>query len=168
MLTNLAQHLRHALRSLRQSPAFSLTVIGTLAIGIGLNTAIFTVVDNVLLRPLGYHDADRIVALQTHFNDEGRSIPRLGGDDYNDLARDIHGLDAAAHYSAYPNGIRLGTTSFYVPVAFVSPRFTEIMGVQPVAGRLLRPSDQTGTDVLLSAALPATIFPQPPLPSASP
>ena len=154
-----AQHLRHALRSLRQSPTFTLSVVATLALGIGLNTAIFTVVDNVLLRPLGYHDADRIVALQTHFNDEGRSIPRLGGDDYNDLARDIHGLDATAHYSAYPNGIRLGSTSFYVPVAFVSPRFTEILGVQPIAGRLLRPSDQTGTDVLLSAAFARNHFP---------
>ncbi len=151
-MPNFAQHLRHALRSLRQSPAFTLTVIGTLALGIGLNTAIFTVIDNVLLRPLGYHDADRIVALQTRFDDEGRSIPRLGGDDYNDLARDVHGLDATAHYSSYPNGIRLGGTSFYVPVAFVSPRFTEILGVQPIAGRLLRPSDQSGTDVLLSAA----------------
>ena len=147
-----AQHLRHALRGLRQSPAFSLTVIGTLAIGIGLNTAIFTVVDNVLLRPLGYHDADRIVAIQTRFNDESRSIPRIGGDDYNDLARDMHGLDATAHYSAYPDGIRLGGASYYVPVAFVSPKFTEIMGVQPIAGRLLRPTDQAGTDVLLSAA----------------
>ncbi len=155
----IAQNLRHAIRSLRQSPSFALTVIGTLAIGIGLNTAIFTVVDNVLLRPLGYHDADRIVALQTHFDDAGRSIPRLGGDDYNDLARDVHGLDATAHYSSYPNGIRLGATSLYVPVAFVSPRFTEVLGVQPIAGRLLRPSDQTGTDVLLSAAFARSHFP---------
>ena len=146
------QNFRYALRSLRKSPAFALTVVGTLAIGIGLNTAIFTVVDNVLLRPLGYHDADRIVALQTRFNDTGHITPRLGGDDYNDLARDLHGLDATAHYSSYADGIRLGSTSFYVPVAFVSPRFTEIMGVQPIAGRLLRPTDKAGTDVLLSAS----------------
>jgi putative ABC transport system permease protein len=79
--------LRHAIRSLRLSPAFAVTVVATLALGIGLNAAIFTVVDCVLLRPLGYHDADRIVALQTRFNDEGRSIPRLGGDDYNDIKR---------------------------------------------------------------------------------
>ena len=147
-----AQQLRHALRSLRQSPAFALTVIATLAIGIGLNTAIFTVVDNVLLRPLGYHDADRIVAIQTHFNDEGRSIPRLGGDDYSDLAHDVRGLDAAAYYGSYAAGIRLGSASFYVPIAPVSPRFTEVMGVEPIAGRLFHPADRTGTDALLSAS----------------
>ena len=77
--------LRVALRSLRRSPAFTLTVILTLGIGIGLNTAIFTVVDCVLLRPLGYHDADRIVGLQSHFIDKSRSIPRMGGDDYTDI-----------------------------------------------------------------------------------
>lgn len=151
-MPNFAQHLRHAFRSLRQSPAFSLTVIGTLAIGIGLNTAIFTVVDNVLLRPLGYHDADRIVAVQTHFNDEGRSIPRLGGDDWSDLSRDVHGLDATAYYASYAAGVRLGGASFYVPIAQVSPQFTEVMGIEPIAGRLFRPTDRTGSDALLSAA----------------
>ncbi len=144
--------LRHAGRSLRRSPAFTLTVVATLGIGIGLNAAIFTVVDCVLLRPLGYRDADRIVAIRTHFNDEGRSVPRLGGDDYNDLARDVHGLDASAHFGSYGAGVILRGASFYVPIAPVSPQFTEIMGVQPIAGRLFHPADRAGTDVLLSAA----------------
>jgi len=143
---------KQAFRSLRQAPAFTLTVVATLAIGIGLNAAIFTVVDNVLLRPLGYHDADRIVAIRTHFNDEGRSIPRLGGDDYNDLARDVRGLDATAHFGSYAAGVILRGASFYIPIATVSPQFTEIMGVQPIAGRLFHPTDRVGTDVLLSAA----------------
>ena len=161
MPLKLSLDLRQALRSLRQSPAFTLTVIGTLAIGIGLNTAIFTVVDNVLLRPLGYHDADRIVAIETRFNDEGRSIPRLGGDDWSDLARDVHGLDAAAYYASYAAGVRLGGASFYVPIAQVSPRFTEVMGVEPIAGRLFHPADKTGTDVLLSASFARDHFGSP-------
>ncbi len=144
--------LRQALRSLRNSPAFTLTVIATLGLGVGLNAAIFTVVDSVLLRPLGYRDADRIVGIQTHFNDEGRSVPRVGGDDYTDLAREIHGLDATARYSAYASGVSLRGASFYVPVAFVSPQFTEVMGVVPVAGRVFHPSDTNGADALLSAA----------------
>ena len=144
--------LRQALRSLRDAPAFTLTVIATLGLGVGLNTAIFTVVDSVLLRPLGYHDADRIVGIQTHFNDEGRSTPRVGGDDYTDLAREVHGLDATARYSGYASGVSLRGASFYVPVAFVSPQFTQIMGVDPVAGRLFRPSETNGNDALLSAA----------------
>jgi len=143
--------LRHALRSLRRSPAFTFTVVATLGIGIGLNAAIFTVVDCVVLRPLGYHDADRIVALQTHFIEEGRSIPRLGGGDYTDAARQVSGLEATAHFNSFPDGIRMGGASLYVPVAQVSPRFAEIMGVQPIAGRLFRSADQDGTDVLLGA-----------------
>jgi len=143
--------IRLAVRSLLGSPAFTLTVVATLGIGIGLNAAIFTVVDCVLLRPLGYHDADRIVALRTHFMEEGRSIPRLGGGDYTDAAQQIAGLEATAYFNSYPDGVKLEGASLYVPVAQVSPRFAEIMGVQPIAGRLFRSSDEDGTDVLLSA-----------------
>ncbi len=150
--------LRQGLRSLRRAPGFTLVMLLTLALGIGLNAAIFTVVDNVLLRPLGYHNADRIVAIQTRFNDENRSIPRLGGDDYNDLARDVHGLDATAHYASYPAGISVRGVSSYAPIATVSPQFMEVMGVAPAAGRLFRPSDRTGTEVLLGAAFARDTF----------
>ena len=144
--------LRQALRSLRLSPVFSLTVIATLGIGIGLNAAIFTVVDTVLLRPLGYHDADRIVAIETRFKDTGHAIPRVGGDDYTDLAREVHGLSATARYTSYASGVSLRGASFYVPAAFVGSQFTQILGVEPVAGRLFHPSDRNGAEVLLSAA----------------
>ena len=59
------QDLRHAFRQLRRSPSFSATVVLTLAVGIGLNAAIFTIVDCVLLRPLGYRDADRIYSIDS-------------------------------------------------------------------------------------------------------
>ena len=145
--------IRHALRSLRRSPAFTLTVITTLGIGIGLNAAIFAVVDCVLLRPLGYHDADRIVGLQTHFLDENRSIPRIGGDDYNDLARLVKGLEATAFYrGAWPEGISINGSAFYLPVADVSPRLMEVMGVEPVAGRLFNDDDTDGHDALIGEA----------------
>jgi len=144
--------LRHALRSLRRSPAFTFTVIATLGIGIGLNAAIFAVVDCVLLRPLGYHDADRIVFLQTHFVDENRSIGSLGGDDYNDIAHQIRGLEATAYYQVWPNGISVKGSAVQLPVANVSPRFGEVMGVQPLVGRLFRAEDADGQDVLVGAA----------------
>ena len=145
-------YLRQALRSLRLSPVFTLTVIATLGIGIGLNASIFTVVDTVLLRPLGYHDANRIVAIETRFNDTGHVTPRVGGDDFTDLAREVHGLDATARYSSYASGVSLHGASFYVPAAFVGSQFTQVMGVEPIAGRPFQPSDRNGTDVLLSAA----------------
>jgi putative ABC transport system permease protein len=146
------QALRHALRSLRRSPAFSVTVVATLGLGIGLNAAIFTVVDCVLLRPLGYHDADRIVALQTHFLEENRSIPRLGGDDYRDLAQQVKGLEAAAFYSGGPDAIQLNGNALYLPVALVSPAFGQVMGVEPVAGRIFSATDTTATEALVGAS----------------
>ena len=144
--------LRHALRNLRRSPAFTFTVIATLGIGIGLNAAIFAVVDCVLLRPLGYHDADRIVGLQSHFIDTNRSIPRLGGDDYTDLERQIMGLEATAYYQNYSDGIRLNGEALYLPVAHVSPQFGQVLGVQPLAGRIFSSSDTIGHDVLVNAS----------------
>ena len=66
------QDLGYAARSLRRQPAFALLAIGTLALGIGANAAIFSVVNAVLLRPLGYHRPDRIVALTTQWQKTGR------------------------------------------------------------------------------------------------
>ncbi len=144
--------LRSTWQSLRRSPAFVLTVVVTLAIGIGLNAAIFAVVDSVLLRPLGYHDADRIVAIQTHFVDESRSIARLGGDDYSDVARDVKGLEATAFYYSGFDGAQVNGGAFYLPVAHVSPRFGEVMGVEPVAGHLFEAANTAGQNALVSAS----------------
>lgn len=146
------------LRSLRKSPAFTLTVIITLGVGIGLNAAIFSVVDNVLLKPLGYHEADRIVAVRTHFDDQNRSIPRLGGDDYTDLTTQVHGLQATVIYQAFPDGIQLHGAALYVPIAQVSGRFGEVMGVKPVAGRLFDLSAAAPTDALVSASFARAHF----------
>jgi hypothetical protein len=62
----LAQNFRSAFRQLRQAPGFTLTVVLTLALGIGATTAIFSLVEGVLLRPLPFKDADRLVLLGDH------------------------------------------------------------------------------------------------------
>jgi putative ABC transport system permease protein len=144
--------LRHVLRSLRRSPAFTFTVIATLGIGIGLNAAIFAVVDCVLLRPLGYHGADRIVGLQSHFIDRNRSIPRLGGDDYTDLSEQVKGLESTAYYQNYTDGIRLNSEALYLTIAHVSPRFGQVLGIEPAAGRLFSSNDTIGHDALVNVS----------------
>jgi putative ABC transport system permease protein len=144
------QDLRHAVRQLARSQSFTAAVVLTLAVGIGLNAAIFTIVDCVLLRPLGYHDANRIYSIDTRFLHEGRSIPRIGGDDYVDVAGKVRSLESAAYYSAGQDGLQLNGQAFYLNIAAVSSRFGRVMGVEPVAGRLF--NDDAGSSEALVAA----------------
>jgi hypothetical protein len=67
----MVQELRYALRALKHNPMFAVVAVLTLALGIGANTAMFSVVDGVLLQPLGYPNAARIVQLNTTFVDQG-------------------------------------------------------------------------------------------------
>src|SRR5690348_3061394 len=98
MMTDLLHDLRYSLRTLSKKPGFALTAVLTIALGIGATAAMFTVVDGVLLKPLRYRDAGRIVAVNTEFTDRGRTSPRVTGGDYLDLrdARDT--FEAIATY----------------------------------------------------------------------
>ena len=150
-MSTLIQDVRYALRQLRKAPGFTAAVVFTLALGIGLNAAIFTMVDCVLLRPLGYHDADRIVALKTQFVKEGRSIPRLGGGDYVDLTHQVKSLEAVAYYGGpFKDGAQLGTRAVYTDITSANPEFFAVMGVQPVAGRLFS-AEGANSDVVVSS-----------------
>jgi len=145
-MLDLLQDFRLAVRQLRRSRTFTATVILTLALGIGLNAAIFTMVDCVLLRPLGYRDADRIYGLNTRFTDEKRSIPRVGGADFTDIANRVSSLESAAYYSFYQDGIQAGSRMLYTDIALASPEFGAVMGVEPVAGRLFLTGNKSLTD----------------------
>jgi len=152
------QDLRYALRQLRRSGSFAWAVVLTLAVGIGLNAAMFTIVDCVLLRPLGYHDANRIYSIDTRFLHEGRSIPKLGGDDYVDVAKSIRSIESIAYFDASESGLRAGEDglqldgqSLYLHMAAVSPQFGVVMGVEPVAGRLfLNDGGADGSEALVA------------------
>ena len=144
--------LRYAARQLRRAPGFALTAILTLAIGIGANAAIFSVVDTVLLRPLGYRDADRIFAITTHLVKENRTNPRIGGDDFVDMSHGTPAVEAAAYYSGGEGGIQVDGHGEYLTAATVSRQFGQVLGVQPVAGRLLLQSGDVESEALVSSA----------------
>jgi len=154
MIALCIQDLRYALRQLSRSLSFTAAVVLTLAVGIGLNVAIFSIVDCVLLRPLGYHEANRIYSIDTRFLQESRSIPRLGGDDYVDVSAKVSSLESTAWYSPGEDGVQLDGQSLYLNMAAVSPRFGSVIGVEPVAGRLFH--NDAGPD--LSDALVASSF----------
>src|ERR1700722_13500581 len=97
--------LKHALRMLWQSPGFTATAISALALGIGANTAIFSIVNTVLLKPLAFPDADRIVTLMTKTPQggfPGASVPK-----YNAWRGQTQALEDVSAYDTGGPGLNL-------------------------------------------------------------
>jgi putative ABC transport system permease protein len=152
--------LRQALRTLSKTRAFSAIAILTIAIGIAANTAIFSVVNGVLLRPLPFEDAGRIVQVWTATNDEARSGHSAG--DFLDLQRENRSLTAIAGYRNAVFAVMLGDRD---PHQFegnwVTVDFFDILGVRPAAGRVFsRAQDATPAEpmVVISHALWQRVF----------
>src|SRR5687768_17409297 len=137
-------NLRVATRSLRRTPGFSLTAILTLALGIGLSTAVFTVADALLLRPLPLRDQERVVALWGEKRDGSFAHFPLELQQAEEFARRTRSLDDvafAAYEGAWPAVIRDGDAFSRLNRALVSGNFFAMLGAQPLIGRALRPDD---------------------------
>ena len=152
-MTRLTSDLRFALRQILRSPGFAITAIATLALAIGANTAIFTLLNQALLRALPVKDPSQLVVLSFsgsapgHLHSEGGDSPGhrhyFSYPMYRDL-RDkntaLRGLAASAPASA---GVSWNNHSEQVPVELVSGNYFETLGVQAATGRLLLPGDET-------------------------
>ena len=138
---DLRQDLKYSCRRLIKDPGFSLIAAATLALGIGVNTAIFSVVNGVWLNPLPYPESDRLVALYS------RTIagPRTSSSypNFLDWARDNRSFsDLAAFRPDDLNLIGLGQAE-RVPAEMVSASFFRLLGVQPILGRAFLATDDT-------------------------
>ncbi len=132
--------LRYAVRTLRRAPAFGLTTILTLAIGIGANTAIFSAVDGVLLKPLPYVDADRLMTIWQHDMKKDSRDPASPANflDWRDRARSFAVLAAAEPFSltlTTPDGPEM------IRNWNVTEGFFAALGVHPFLGRFFEPGD---------------------------
>jgi putative ABC transport system permease protein len=141
-LVDLARDGRYALRSLAKNRLFAAVAILTLAVGIGATTAIFSVVNGVLLRPLPYAEADRIVSLGTRATDTGREFPRLTGGDLIDLRATADRFDALSAYWGGEIGVQLAGTGEFAGVYFVEPSFFRAFSVAASDGRTFTPADR--------------------------
>src|SRR5277367_2523812 len=135
-MDTLLQALRYAARQLWKHPAFTITAVLTLALGIGANTAIFTVVQSILLAPLPYTDANRIMALDTSWIDSGHVSHRVTGPDAADVRSQSHSLEAVSMYEGGDMGVTLRDHAVFTSVAGVDANFGRVFGLNPVAGRL--------------------------------
>src|SRR5690348_6115823 len=112
--------LRYAIRTLRKTPSFAIVAVLTLGLGVGANTAMFSVVNGVLLRPLGYPNAARIVQVNTTFIQSGRSIPRVTGPDIVDIRADASTFEEVSFYAGGEIGVQMPDHAEFAGTYFVT------------------------------------------------
>jgi putative ABC transport system permease protein len=141
-MDSLIQDLRYALRSLFRHPSFALAAIVTLALGIGATTAIFTVVNAVVLRPLAVERPDRLVAIINQYTTSPRPSLNVSAQDFDDWQAQSRSFRVMARYQGGETSIMLGNTADYGVVHLVSPGFFDALGVRVAAGRLLNADEE--------------------------
>ena len=141
---SLTQHVRLAARSLFRAPEFAVTAALTLALGIGLSTAVFTVANALLLRKLPVFDQDRLVLLWGETRDGHSSKIPLALNDVRDFERRSRSLGEMAFFAfrgAVPAPIQANDKVYPIQLGLVSGNFFDVLGSTPVIGRALRPED---------------------------
>jgi putative ABC transport system permease protein len=131
--------LRQALRVLLTSPGFTAMVVGVLALGVGANTAIFSIVNGVLLRPLPFADASRLVAISTTVRgteDGSASFP-----DFVDWRTESKTMDAMAAVTSYGVTMTGRGQADSLQVALVTSDLMPLLGVRPLLGRVFTAAD---------------------------
>jgi hypothetical protein len=138
----LRRDVAYAVRSLHKNPAFALTAVLTIALGIGANSAIFSVVNAVLLRPLPFEDPGRLVMI---FATEASRNDRYDVATYPDYADWNNQNRSFASMTAYTNRsttVSVAGEAVLVQGKRVTPNFFDVLGVRPALGRAFRPEEQ--------------------------
>ncbi len=137
--SDLRQDIAFAWRALRRSPVYALVSIATLALGIGANTAIFSVVHGVLLAPLPYADPDRLVSIRSFYKGEPSSS---SAPNFFDIRAQSTTVDAAAYFRHSANLTAPGADPLRLALAEVSGNFAQVLGVHAVAGSTFTEADE--------------------------
>jgi predicted permease len=159
-LETLRSDVRYARRSLTRSWGFTLGAGVVLALAIGANIAIFSVVNTVLLQPLAYPDAQRLVSIETFWTNTGRASQDVSGPDFLDWQAQSDVFEnMAVSYSNTDEAIFLGDRAAFGNAGYVSADFFAVLGQTPSAGRLLTardvPVDPPDNDAQRTAAVVA-------------
>jgi putative ABC transport system permease protein len=132
--------LRDSLRTVSRRPGFSALVVLTLAIGIGASTAIFSVVDGVLLRDLPYPEADRLIRVRTHFR--GRVTSSSAAANFLDYREQIQSLESVTAYNYRRWHLGEAPEPRFLLGVVVSHEIFDVIGVRPALGRGLSVEDE--------------------------
>jgi predicted permease len=132
-LDTAARDLRYAIRQLRRSPGFTAVAILTLALGIGANTALFSVVNGVLLNPLPYPHAEQLVTL--HESKPNFETGSISYPNFRDWQKDNHSFSSIAIARSYSYSLTGLGEAEQVQARFISSDFFPLLGVNPIVGR---------------------------------
>jgi len=134
--------LKFALRSLRNNPGFAVLAVIVMALGIGANTAVFSVVNTVLLKPLAYRDPDRIVTIRNFWKKTAQAGAFISGPDYHDWHDQSSAFESMAYYTRDQTGVQLGSVADYAKVTGVTSEFFRVFAVEPLLGRTFSEEEQ--------------------------
>src|SRR5436190_7906107 len=136
-MESLLQDVRYGVRTLRKSPAFTAVALIVLAVGIGANTAMFSVLNAVLLRPLPYRDSARLIMIWQSFPAMGGGWARVGETtlDYLDYRNRTRVFESVAGYASDSYNLTGGSEPERIDAARVTANLFSTVGVQPAVGR---------------------------------
>ena len=161
-MTALLQDFRYALRQLQKSPSFAFAAVLTLALGIGANTAIFSVINTTLLQPLPYQNADALVKIWGTNQKKGVNVDLLSAAEVQDLRNQSTSfVDIGSSTDQVYNPTNAGDPES-IPGYELSANFFDLLGVNPLLGRSFsRAEDTAGREhvVVLATALFASYIP---------
>lgn len=154
-MNTLLLDIRYALRAVRRSPGFAAVAVLTLALGIGANTAIFSVVDAVLLRPLRYRAADRLVTVGSSVSLRGRGTVAMGLSfpDYRDIGKLKAAVADIAAYSSDKYNFTNTNQPRELEVTRTTADLFAVLGVSPTIGRAFTRDEAHGRVAVISHAL---------------
>jgi putative ABC transport system permease protein len=141
-MQTLSQDLRYAVRMLLKSPGFTAVAVFTLALGIGANTAIFSVVNAVLLRPLPYPDSDRLVQVASTHRQLERWYDWVSYPDFVDWRNENRVFENMAAYRTFGFNLAGGGQPEFVPGMFVSASLFSVLRAEPTLGRSFLPEEE--------------------------
>ena len=146
---SLLQDIQYGLRTLRKNPGFTAVAILTLALGIGANTAIFSLVDSFLLRPLPVKDPQQIITLAYQLKG-GQLINNFSVPDYRDI-RDQTGnvFSGLITYQIDLDGLSVNGKADRIVTSYVAGNFFTTLGIKPALGRFILPSEEETTAPVL-------------------
>ncbi|MBW3534685.1 MAG: ABC transporter permease [Gemmatimonadetes bacterium] len=141
LMAGFGKDVRWAVRSLLRSPGFAVVAILTLAVGIGANTAIFSVVRAVLLEPLPYAEPERLVIVWGELESRGITGFPLSPPDFQDLRELTTSLEDVAAVLTFQQSLTGEGEPVEITLGAVSPNFFQVLGIPPMVGRDFVPSD---------------------------